>query len=76
MINLKYVNLNYFYKALYGLPNVKTRFNLRNLQNKVSVLVQPHVFYLDLIIDIINKTNNIPVPFDSPTTTNTELKKL
>ena len=49
MIILKYTNLNYFYKALYGLPNVKTRFNLRNLQNKVSVLVQPHVFYLDLI---------------------------
>ena len=61
---------------LYGLPNVKTRFNLRNLQNKVSVLVQPHVFYLDLIIDIINKTNNIPVPFDSPTTTKKKKKKL
>ena len=70
-----YANLNYFSKALYGLPIVKTRFNLRNLQNKVSVLVQAHVFYLDLINDIINKTNNIPVPFDLFITTNTELKK-
>ena len=72
---LGYANINYFSRALYELPIIKNHFYLNDLQNKVSVFVQAHVFYIDLIDDIVNKTNNIPVPFDLFITTNTEEKK-
>ena len=34
------------------------------MKNKSKIAVQVHLFYQDLIEDIINKTNNIPVLFD------------
>lgn len=73
---LGYANINYFSKALFGLPLTFNRnFNLENLKKSVLVLVQVHVFYTDLLPEVINKTNNIPVPFDLYITTNTQEKK-
>ena len=71
---LSYANINYFSRALYELPIIKNHFYLNHLQNKVLIFVQTQVFYIDLIDYIINKTNNIPVPFDLFITTNTEEK--
>ena len=34
------------------------------MENISKIAVQVHLFYLDLIKDIVNKTNNIPVKFD------------
>ena len=34
------------------------------MKNNCKIAVQVHLFYEDLIEDIINKTNNIPVLFD------------
>ena len=34
------------------------------MENISKIAIQVHLFYLDLIEDIINKTNNIPVKFD------------
>ena len=70
-----FANLNYFSKSLYGLPLITNKYNLKNLQKKNLVLVQAHIYYIDLLDDIINKTNNIPIPFDLFITTNTEKKK-
>ena len=74
-LSLNYANINYFFRALYELPIIKNHFYLNHLQNKVLIFVQTQVFYIDLIdYIIINKTNNIPVPFDLFITTNTEEK--
>ena len=43
--------------------------------NKNLIAVQVHIYYIDLIYEIINKTNNIPVQFDLYITTNTRKKK-
>ena len=58
-----YTYLNYFSKAIFNLED-NIKYDLRNLENKCKIAVQVHLFYEDLIEDIINKTNNIPVLFD------------
>ena len=55
--------LNYFSKAIFNLDD-NLIYNLTELFNKCKIAVQIHLFYEDLIQDIINKTNNIPVKFD------------
>ena len=71
-----YANINSFSKALYGVPFINNNFNLSNLQNCVLTMVQAHVYYIDLLNEVVNKTNNIPVPFDLYITTNTNEKKI
>jgi len=55
--------LNYLSKAIFNIDDV-FKYDLENLKNKCKIAVQVHLFYEDLINDIINKTNNIPVKFD------------
>ena len=56
--------LNYFSKSIYNLED-KSVYDLNNSLNyKCRIAIQIHLFYEDLILDIINKTNNIPVKFD------------
>ena len=73
---LGYANINTFSKALYEIPFIDDRkFNLINLQRNTLVLVQAHVYYTELLADVVNKSNNIPVPFDLYITTDTKEKK-
>ena len=75
---LGYANINSFCKALYNLPMISNdyyNFNLVELKKSVSVLAHIHLYYTELMEEIIEKTNNIPVPFDLYITTNTEEKK-
>ena len=75
---LGYSNINSFSKALYELsfiPDNNKNFNIHKLKNNVFVLIQAHVYYIDLLQEIIDKTNNMPVPFDLYITTNTEEKR-
>ena len=58
-----YAYLNYFSKAIFNLED-NIIYDLSSLENKCKIAVQVHLFYEDLIEDIINKTNNIPVLFD------------
>lgn len=58
-----YTYINYFSKAIFNL-DVNIIYDLKDLKNKCKIAVQVHLFYEDLIEDIINKTNNIPVLFD------------
>ena len=55
--------LNCFSKAIFNLEE-SISFDLTSLINKTKIAVQVHLYYEELIEDIINKTNNIPVKFD------------
>ena len=73
-----YANINSFSKALFNLPfilDIDKSFNLLKLENKVLILIQVHIYYTDLLTEIINKTNNVPIPFDLYITTNSQEKK-
>ena len=73
---LGYSNINTFSKALYNIPLIDDKkFNLNNLKKDALILVQAHVYYTELLSEVINKTNNIPVPFDLYITTDTKEKK-
>ena len=68
-----YASLNAFSKALFNLSYNNNRMILKN---KCYVAIQAHVYYEDLINEIINKTNNIPVKFDLYITTISYEKKI
>ena len=55
--------LNCFSRAIFNLEE-SISFDLTSLINKTKIAVQVHLYYEELIEDIINKTNNIPVKFD------------
>ena len=59
-----FANLNSLSKSIFNLPFRKNNYNLLNLVKNKNVAIQAHIFYEDLIFDIINLTNNIPVKFD------------
>ena len=58
-----FIYLNYLSKAIFNIENDAIN-NLEKLKNNCKIAIQVHLFYYDLIKDIINKTNNIPVKFD------------
>ena len=55
--------LNYLSKAIFNIENYVI-YNLETLNNNCKIAIQVHLFYKDLIKEIINKTNSIPVKFD------------
>ena len=59
-----YASINTFSKALFNIPLQAEKYDLFNFFNKCIIAVQAHIYYEDLIDEIINKTNNIPVKFD------------
>ena len=69
-----YSYLNYISKAIFNLDN-DIIYDLKDLYNKCKIAIQIHIFYEDLIEDIINKTNNIPAKYDLYITiTSSEIK--
>ena len=73
-----YANINSFSKALYNLPFIvdnNTNITLFKLEKHVLILIQAHIYYIDLLSEIIDKTNNIPFHFDLYITTDTQEKK-
>ena len=75
--NYGYAALNSFSKALYNLPynSTKTFNNFEELEKNVKIAVQAHVYYEDLIEEMIDKINNIPFKFDLYISTDTNKKK-
>ena len=59
-----YASLNALSKALFNLPLRNNNFNLLNLKKYCKIAIQAHIFYKDLIIEMFNKINNLPVKFD------------
>ena len=58
-----YSYLNYFSKAIFN-ENFDIIYDIHSLNNKCKIAIQVHLFYEDLIEDIINKLNHIPVKYD------------
>ena len=59
-----YSIINTFSKALFNIPFNKNNYDLIYLNDKCIIAIQGHVYYEDLIYEVINKTNNIPIKFD------------
>ena len=74
--NYGYASINAFSKALFNLEYEYQNLSIPNLLKGCHVAVQAHVFYIDLINEIINKTNNIPIKFDLYITTNSTMSKM
>jgi len=70
-----YASINSLSKALFNLPFRENKFNISNLNNINKIVVQAHIYYEDLINEIIDKTNNIPAIFDLYITTTSFKKK-
>ena len=64
-----YASLNALSRAIFNISFNKN-LNLDYIKNISNIAVQAHIFYEDLIIEIIKKTNNIPVKFDLYISTN------
>ena len=71
-----FANLNSLSKALFNLPLKEKNYYLSKILNVSNIAVHAHIFYEDLIEEIINKTNNIPVKYDLFISTNSLNKSL
>ena len=67
-----YTHLNYFSKAIFNIKDENIKYDFTNLTDNCKIVVQIHIFYEDLIEELINKTNNIPVKYDLYITTTSE----
>ena len=70
-----YASINALSKAIFNLSYYDKDYKLNNLENICKIAIQVHVFYEDLINEIINKTNNIPIKYDLYISTNSDIKK-
>ena len=70
-----YASINSFSKALFNLSYKENNYNFDYLKNNCIVAIQAHVYYEELINEIINKTNNIPIKFDLFITTISYIKQ-
>ena len=69
-----YASLNSLSKALFNLSYVNNySFIIFNESSKIAI--QAHVYYENLISEIAQKTNNIPVKYDLFISTDTKLKR-
>jgi hypothetical protein len=67
-------SLNALSKALFDFPYRYRNYKLHKLEKICLVAIQAHIYYEDLINEIVNKTNNIPVKFDLYITTDNSQK--
>ena len=58
-----YASINSFSKSLFNLPFKENNFSLYSHQN-ITIAIQVHVFYEDLLKEIIDKLNLIPFKYD------------
>ena len=70
-----YASINTFSKSLFNLPFQQKNFSLFPLQN-ITIAVQIHVFYEELLLEIIDKLNLIPLKYDLYISTISEEKKI
>ena len=57
-------SLNSFSKALFNISFNSKSYNLFHLNQKSLIAIQVHLYYEDLLEEVINKVNNIPSKFD------------
>jgi lipopolysaccharide biosynthesis protein len=59
-----YASINSLSKALFDSPYKELKISHTYFNNESIVAIQVHLYYDDLIEEIVNKTNNIPIFFD------------
>ena len=70
-----YASINYLSKALFNISLSKKNYNLINLIKSPLIAIQVHIFFIDLLEEIMDKINNMPVKFDLYITTTSENNK-
>ena len=71
-----YASINSLSKALFNKTSTEINTYLLNFNRKSSIIaIQVHLYYIYLIKEIINKTNNIPIKFDLFISSNSFTKK-
>ena len=70
-----YASINSLSKALFNKDYKDINFNFKDFNKKSIIAIQAHIFYDQLINEIIDKINNIPVKFDLYISTDSLLKK-
>ena len=71
-----YSSINSLSKALFNKTYNEIKLNLLNFNKTSSIVaIQAHLYYIDLLNEIINKTNNVPFNFDLFISTDSLAKK-
>ena len=70
-----YASINSLSKSLFDKPYKEIKINHNYFNNESIVAIQVHLYYDDLIEEIVNKTNNIPIFFDLYISTDSLYKK-
>ena len=70
-----YSSINSLSKALFDKDFNSINLNYKKFNKKPIIAVQAHIYYDELINEIINKINNIPVKYDLYISTDTLFKK-
>ena len=70
-----YASINSLSKALFDRPYKEIKINHTYFNNESIVAIQVHLYYDDLIEEIVNKTNNILIFFDLYISTDSLYKK-
>ena len=71
-----YSSINSLSKALFNKLYKELNFNYLHFNKTTPIVaIQVHLYYIDLINEIINKTNNIPFNFDLYISTDSFVKK-
>ena len=59
-----YASINSLSKALFDKDYKDINYNFKDFNKKSIIAIQAHIFYIELLNEIIDKINNIPVKFD------------
>ena len=65
-----YASINALSKAIFNISYNNHNYNLSHLMVDPKIAIQAHIYYEDLIEEMINKINNIPVKYDLFISTN------
>ena len=71
-----YASINTFSKSLFNISLKDIYYSFTNLSNNNIIAIQAHIYYEDLIYEVINKTNNIPFKFDLSTISLSKKEKI
>ena len=58
-----YASINSLSKALFNLPYIEV-YDIKELNKESKIAIQIHLYYKDLLEEVINKINNIPYKYD------------
>ena len=70
-----FASINYLSKAIFNIPLSIQKYDLNNLKKTPLIAIQAHIYFIDLLDEMMDKINNMPVKFDLYITTTSEENK-